>query len=55
MVEAFRAGRAPMETFADGVAVVEMLMALYKSAETGQVVDVAAAALDAYVPAVARP
>ena len=54
MVEAFRAGCAPMETFADGVAVVEMLMALYKSAETGQVIDVAAADLDAYVPAVAR-
>jgi hypothetical protein len=55
MVEAFRAGRAPMETFADGVAVVEMLMALYKSAETGQVIDVGSAELETYVPAVARP
>ncbi|MCI5074084.1 Gfo/Idh/MocA family oxidoreductase [Oricola sp.] len=54
MIEAFRAGRAPMETFADGVAVVEMLMALYKSAETGQTVDIASADLENFVPAVAR-
>ena len=54
MVEAFRAGRAPMETFSDGVAVVEMLMALYKSAETGQTVNIAGTDLEAFVPAVAR-
>ena len=30
MVEAFRAGPAPPETFPDGVAVIEMLMALYR-------------------------
>jgi hypothetical protein len=35
MVEAFRHRRRPMETFHDGVAVTEMLMALYRSAEIG--------------------
>ena len=54
MVEAFRAGRMPEETFADGVAVVEALMALYKSAETGRVVDVSHEDLSGFVPAVAR-
>ena len=38
MVEAFRHRRQPIETFEDGVAVAEMLMALYRSAELGQVV-----------------
>src|SRR5690606_34311646 len=33
MVECFRTGKRPMETFHDGVAVVQMLMALYRSAE----------------------
>ena len=37
-VDAFRAGRMPDETFADGVAVVEMLMALYRSAELGRTI-----------------
>jgi len=55
MVEAFRAGRPPMETFADGVAVVEMLMALYRSAELGQVVRLPDPGLETYVPPVARP
>jgi len=54
MVEAFRKGEAPMETFADGVAVVEMLMALYKSAEEKRTVQADEDLLD-YVPAVARP
>ena len=54
MVEAFRASRAPMETFADGVAVVEMLMALYKSAETGRTMNIAETDLEAFVPAVAK-
>jgi predicted dehydrogenase len=54
MVEAFRHRRMPMETFADGVAVVEMLMALYRSAELGQVVHLPSADLDRYVPPVAR-
>ncbi len=54
MVEAFRAGRMPAETFADGVAVVEALMALYKSAETGRVVEMAQEDLSGFLPAVAR-
>ncbi|HEX4570602.1 MAG TPA: Gfo/Idh/MocA family oxidoreductase, partial [Dongiaceae bacterium] len=55
MVEAFRHRRSPAETFADGVAVVEMLMALYRSAELGQVVKLPAPELESYVPPVARP
>ncbi|WP_127144310.1 Gfo/Idh/MocA family protein [Pelagibacterium montanilacus] len=55
MIEAFRRGEAPMETFHDGVAVVEMLMALYKSAELGQVIEIADHDLTNYVPEVARP
>jgi predicted dehydrogenase len=54
MVEAFRKGDTPMETFRDGVAVMEMLMALYRSAETGQTVHLPADGLDSYVPPVAR-
>jgi len=54
MVECFRTGRRPMETFEDGVAVMEILMALYRSAEIGQVVKLPAADLESYVPPVAR-
>ncbi len=53
MVEAFRKGEAPMETFHDGVAVIEMLMALYKSSEEGRTVS-ADEDLTDYVPKVAR-
>jgi predicted dehydrogenase len=55
MVEAFRARRMPEETFADGVAVVEMLMALYRSAELGRTVQLPDPELEQYVPPVARP
>lgn len=55
MVEAFRARRMPDETFADGVAVVEMLMALYRSAELGRTVQLPDPELEHYVPPVARP
>ena len=54
MVEAFRTGQRPLETFEDGVAVVEILMALYRSAEIGQVVKLPAAELETYLPPVAR-
>ncbi|MGO4739627.1 Gfo/Idh/MocA family protein [Bosea sp. 2KB_26] len=54
-VEAFRRGTMPEETFADGVAVVHMLMALYRSAELGRTVNFADEDLDEYVPVVARP
>jgi predicted dehydrogenase len=55
MVEAFRHRRQPIESFHDGVAVAEMLMALYRSAEIGQVVTFPAPDLETYVPPVARP
>jgi predicted dehydrogenase len=55
MVEAFRHRRRPIETFEDGVAVAEMLMALYRSAEIGQTVTLSAPELETYVPPVARP
>ena len=54
MVEAFRKGERPLETFEDGLAVVEILMALYRSAEIGQVVKLPAAELETYLPPVAR-
>jgi predicted dehydrogenase len=52
--EVFRKGEAPFETFADGVEVVRMLMALYRSAEEGRTVRFAEDELDTFVPAVAR-
>jgi predicted dehydrogenase len=54
MVEAFRHRRRPLETFEDGVAVSEMLMALYLSADMGRVVNFPNAELETYVPPVAR-
>jgi predicted dehydrogenase len=54
MVEAFRRGRRPLETFHDGVAVVEMLMALYQSAELERTLYLADADLADYIPPVAR-
>jgi predicted dehydrogenase len=53
-VDAFRHRRQPIETFHDGVAVAEMLMALYRSAEIGQVVTFPSPDLETYVPLVAR-
>ena len=54
MVERFRRGERPIETFHDGLAVVEMLMALYLSAERGRTVQMPDPALEDFVPAVAR-
>jgi predicted dehydrogenase len=54
MVEAFRKGIRPMETLDDGLAVVEMLIAFYRSAEIGQVVKFPVKGLENYVPPVAR-
>jgi predicted dehydrogenase len=54
MVECFRTGKVPLETFEDGLAVVEILMALYRSAETGETVRFPAPDLEDYVPPVAR-
>ena len=52
-VEAFRRGQMPAERFRDGVAVVHLLMALYRSAELGRVIDLASEDLETYVPPVA--
>jgi predicted dehydrogenase len=54
MVRAFLAGEPPGETFHDGVAVTEMMMALYLSAETGRTIELPSAELEEYVPPVAR-
>ena len=54
MVECFRKGETPIETFHDGLAVVEILMGLYRSAETGESVRFPAPELEDYVPVVAR-
>jgi len=54
MVDCFRHGRRPIETFEDGVEVVRMVMALYKSAETGRVVQFPDPDLESYVPVPAR-
>ena len=54
MVEAFRRGISPAETFHDGVGVMEMLMGLYRSAEFGQTVHFPDPELERYVPQVAR-
>lgn len=54
MVDCFRHGRTPIETFEDGVEVVKMVMGLYKSAETGRVVSFPDDDLETYVPAPAR-
>lgn len=54
MVESFRQGQEPLETFRDGVAVVEMLMALYRSAETGNTIPLPNKELETYIPPVAR-
>jgi predicted dehydrogenase len=52
MVRAFLEGRQPSETWHDGVAVVEVLMAAYRAAESGQVVRFPAE-LDDFMPQVA--
>jgi predicted dehydrogenase len=54
MVQSFLAGKRPEENFSDGVAVAELLMAAYMSAETGRTVAFPPKGLDNFVPAVAR-
>lgn len=54
MVEAFRQGSKPIETFTDGLAVVEILMGLYRSAETGQTIKFPLIGLEDYIPPTAR-
>jgi len=54
MVEAFRKGAPPLETFHDGAAVVKILMALYRSAELGRTITLPDEELSTYRPPVAR-
>jgi predicted dehydrogenase len=54
MVACFASGITPLETFADGVAVVELMMALYRSAELGRSIQLPDPELEQYVPLVAR-
>ena len=54
MVECFRTGVTPSETFRDGFAVTEILMALYRSAELERTVHFGEEDLTDYVPPVAR-
>lgn len=54
MVDCFRRGETPIETWHDGFDVVRILMALYRSAETGQTVRFPVDDLENYVPPVAR-
>jgi predicted dehydrogenase len=54
VVKAFREGLTPQLTFADGVAVIELLMAFYKSAELGRSIVLPDDTLATYVPMAAR-
>jgi predicted dehydrogenase len=53
MVEALRHRRAPEETWADGVGTMELLMALYRSAELGRTIRLGEEDLTSYTPSVA--
>jgi hypothetical protein len=52
-VRAFQGKAPPLLTFDDGIEVVRVLMAAYKSAELGRTVDLAVDELESFVPAVA--
>jgi predicted dehydrogenase len=54
MVQAFLAGRRPDEHFGDGVAVTELLMAAYMSAEQERTIAFPPPELSTFIPAVAR-
>ena len=54
MVRSFLKGVRPEENFSDGVAVAELLMAAYRSAELGKTLAFPFKGLDAYVPPVAQ-
>lgn len=53
-VRAFQGKEQPLLTFEDGVEVVRILMAAYKSAELGRTLDFESVDLDAFIPAVAQ-
>ena len=54
MVESFLQGKRPKENFSDGVAVTELLMAAYMSAEQDCTIQFPPPHLDDFVPAVAK-
>ncbi len=54
MVRSFLEGKRPLENFGDGVAVTELLMTAYMSAEKEKTVDFPPPGLERFVPAVAR-
>lgn len=54
MVQNFRINALPIESFYDGLAVVEILMGLYCSAELNKTINYPAPELEDYVPLVAR-
>ncbi len=54
MVQSFLARQRPRETFEDGLAVTELLMAAYKSAEEGRRIDLPVDDLEGFRPAVAQ-
>jgi predicted dehydrogenase len=53
-VRVFLGKETPRLTFADGLEVVELLMAAYQSAEQGRTLEYPPPDLDKFVPAVAR-
>ena len=54
MVESFLANKRPEENFSDGVAVTELLMTAYMSAEQDKTIQFPPKGLDDFVPAVAK-
>ena len=54
MVESFLAGRRPEENFSDGLAVTELLIAAYMSAEQDKTIQFPPEGLEDFVPAVAK-
>ena len=54
MVASFLAGKRPVENFSDGLAVTELLMAAYMSAEQDKTIQFPPEGLEDFVPAVAK-
>jgi predicted dehydrogenase len=54
MVQSFLAGKRPDENFSDGIAVTELLMTAYMSAEQDKTIQFPPPGLDDFIPAVAK-
>ncbi len=54
MVESFLSGKRPTENFSDGLAVTELLMTAYMSAEQDKTIPFPPPGLDKFIPAVAK-